>query len=77
MMGSLELSGQTMSLTTPTESKKMLHAKNILIFLSQAPSPAALAHMGEFKTAKMNVVDNSALGRKAMAEGRPPKVIEV
>ena len=27
------------------------------------------------KTTKMNVVDNSALGRKAMAEGRPPKYV--
>jgi large subunit ribosomal protein L14 len=27
------------------------------------------------KQSKLNVVDNSALGRQAMAEGRPPKVI--
>ena len=30
---------------------------------------------GVMKTTKMNVVDNSALGRKAMAEGRPPKYV--
>ena len=30
---------------------------------------------GVMKTTKMNVVDNSALGRKAMAEGRPPKSV--
>ena len=28
---------------------------------------------GVMKTTRMNVVDNSALGRKAMAEGKPPK----
>ena len=31
---------------------------------------------GVMKTTKMNVVDNSALGRKAMAEGRPPKYVK-
>ena len=30
---------------------------------------------GVMKTTKMNVVDNSALGRKAMAEVRPPKYV--
>ena len=48
------------------------------IFLSYYPRHRAQQHWhtwGIFKTAKMNVVDNSALGRKAMAEGRPPKVI--
>merc|ERR1712059_84343 len=29
------------------------------------------------KQSLMNVVDNSALGRQAMAEGRPPKIIHV
>ena len=28
---------------------------------------------GIFKQTLMNVVDNSALGRKAMAEGKPPR----
>jgi len=32
---------------------------------------------GIFKQTKLNVVDNSALGRKAMAEGKPPRVIHV
>ena len=32
---------------------------------------------GIYKLTEMNVVDNSALGRKAMAEGRPPYVIDV
>ena len=32
---------------------------------------------GVMKTTKMNVVDNSALGRKAMAEGRPPKYVKI
>jgi len=32
---------------------------------------------GVQKQSKMNVVDNSALGRKAMAEGRPPYIIQV
>ena len=32
---------------------------------------------GVMKTTKMNVVDNSALGRKAMAEGRPPKYVNI
>ena len=32
---------------------------------------------GVMKQTRMNVVDNSVIGRKAMAEGKPPRVIHV
>jgi hypothetical protein len=72
------LDGKMMALFSSSNFLRQLSLKSSILSLSSSREIHSTRPLLELrKLARVRCVDNSAIGKQAMAEGKPPKIIHV